>query len=116
MFELLCEKLTKAIITFLRLQIRAGVDAVQIFDSLGGILPKNEFCEASAVWMREIVAALAREVPVIVFSKGTRDWRIDRRDWRGCGERGLRDNPHRSSARSWLRRSRCKGISIRLSW
>ena len=74
MFELLCEKLTKAIITFLRLQIRAGVDAIQIFDSLGGIIPTNEFRAASAVWMREIVAALAREVPVIVFSKGSRDW------------------------------------------
>jgi uroporphyrinogen decarboxylase len=74
MFELLCEKLTKAIITFLRLQIRAGVDAVQIFDSQGGILPVNEFQDASAVWMREIVSALAQEVPVIVFSKGTRDW------------------------------------------
>ena len=74
MFELLCEKLTKAIITFLRLQIRAGVDAIQIFDSLGGIIPTDEFRAASAVWMREIVAALAREVPVIVFSKGSRDW------------------------------------------
>ena len=75
MFELLCEKLTGAITTFLRLQLRAGVDAVQIFDSLGGIIPKNEFQEASAVWMREIVSALGREVPVIVFSKGSRDWR-----------------------------------------
>ena len=75
MFELLCEKLTSAIITCLRLQIRAGVDAVQIFDSLGGIIPKNEFQDASAVWMREIVSALGREVPVIVFSKGSRDWR-----------------------------------------
>ena len=74
MFQLLCEKLTKAIITFLRLQIRAGVDAVQIFDSLGGKIPTDEFRAASAVWMREIVAALAREVPVIVFSKGSRDW------------------------------------------
>lgn len=74
LFESLCEKLTNVVITFLRLQIRAGVDAVQIFDSLGGILPGDQFREASAVWMREIVAALAREVPVIVFSKSSRDW------------------------------------------
>lgn len=74
MFELLCEKLTSAVITFLRMQIRAGVDAVQIFDSHGGILPGDQFREASAVWMREIVAALDQEVPVIVFSKGSRDW------------------------------------------
>jgi uroporphyrinogen decarboxylase len=75
LFEKVCEKLTTAVITFLRMQIRAGVDAVQIFDSLGGIIPENEFQAASAVWMREIVAALGDEVPVIVFSKGTRDWK-----------------------------------------
>jgi uroporphyrinogen decarboxylase len=75
LFELLCEKLTSAVINFLRLQIRAGADAVQIFDSLGGILPEDQFRDASAVWMREIVAALAQEVPVIVFSKSSRDWR-----------------------------------------
>ena len=75
LFEILCEKLRDAVITFLRMQIRAGVDAVQIFDSLGGIVPEDDFRAASAVWMREIVASLAGEVPVIVFSKGSRDWR-----------------------------------------
>lgn len=74
LFEELCEKLTSAIITFLQMQIRAGADAVQIFDSLGGLIPPAEFRAASAVWMREIVAALAGQVPVIVFSKGTREW------------------------------------------
>ena len=74
LFEALCEKLTFAIIAFLRMQIAAGVDAVQIFDSHGGLIPFQEFQAASGVWMREIIAALATRVPVIVFSKGTRDW------------------------------------------
>jgi uroporphyrinogen decarboxylase len=74
LFELLCDKLTNAVVRFLRMQIRAGADAVQIFDSLGGLLPEHEFRSASGVWIREIVASLSGNVPVIVFSKGTRDW------------------------------------------
>ena len=74
LFEALCEKLTNAVITFLRLQIGAGVDAVQIFDSHGGLIPLNHFQAASGVWIRDIIASLANRVPVIVFSKGTRDW------------------------------------------
>jgi uroporphyrinogen decarboxylase len=73
-FELLCDKLTEAVTIFLREQIRAGVDAVQIFDSLGGLLPNADFQAASGVWIREIVASLGDQVPVIVFSKGARDW------------------------------------------
>jgi uroporphyrinogen decarboxylase len=74
LFEALCEKLTDAVITFLRMQISAGVDAVQIFDSHGGLIPLDDFQAASGVWIREIITALAHRVPVIVFSKGTRDW------------------------------------------
>jgi uroporphyrinogen decarboxylase len=73
-FELLCDKLTEAVILFLRAQIRAGVDAVQIFDSLGGSIPDADFRAASGVWIREVVAGLGGQVPVILFSKGTRDW------------------------------------------
>lgn len=69
LFELLMEKLTEAIIQYLENQIIAGVDAVQIFDTLGGILSKEEFASASAVWMKEIVHKLNGRAPVIVFSK-----------------------------------------------
>jgi uroporphyrinogen decarboxylase len=74
LFEALCRKLTGAVIPFLQMQIEAGVDAVQIFDSHGGLLPADEFQAASGIWIREIVAALANQAPVIVFSKGTRGW------------------------------------------
>lgn len=75
-FEMLCEKLTEAVTQFLIAQIRAGVDAVQIFDSHGGLLPRHEFAAASGVWIREIVASLCNRAPVIVFSKGARDWPV----------------------------------------
>jgi len=71
LFERLLQKLTKAITNFLRLQIEAGVDAVQIFDSLGGVLSDGNFWAGSGRWMREIIAGLEGRVPVIVFSKGT---------------------------------------------
>ncbi len=77
-FWRLMEKLTAAVSAFLQLQIAAGADAVQLFDSHGGQLAPEDFAEASARWMQEIVGAIrsgAASVPVIVFSLGThRNW------------------------------------------
>ncbi len=70
-FARLMEKLTKAITSFLRLQIEAGADALQIFDSLGGVLSDGNFMPASGQWIKQIVTAIKGQVPVIVFSKGT---------------------------------------------
>ena len=72
-FEL-AEKLTAAVIAHLQMQIEAGVDAVQIFDSHGGLLAPTEFQEASGRWIKEIISALhvtRPAFPVIVFSLGT---------------------------------------------
>jgi uroporphyrinogen decarboxylase len=69
-FARLLEKLTAAVTGFLQLQIDAGVDAVQIFDSLGGVLSASNFVPASAQWTKQIVGSLKGQVPVIVFSKG----------------------------------------------
>lgn len=71
LFSKLFEKLTAAVTTFLQMQIEAGADAVQIFDSLGGTLSNTAFAAASGDWMKRIVAGLRGRVPVIVFSKGT---------------------------------------------
>jgi uroporphyrinogen decarboxylase len=69
-FDELCEKLTKAVTDYLQMQIDAGVDAIQIFDSLGGVLSAGAFESASGVWMRRIIESLQGRVPVIVFAKG----------------------------------------------
>jgi uroporphyrinogen decarboxylase len=71
LFASLMLKLTTAVTDFLQLQIDAGVDAIQIFDSLGGILPTDLFEAASGRWIKAIIASLRGNVPVIVFSKGT---------------------------------------------
>lgn len=54
----LAEKLTAAITAYLQMQIAAGVDALQIFDSHGGHLAPSEFQEASGRWIGEIIAGL----------------------------------------------------------
>ena len=72
-FSFLMEKLSAAVTKLLQMQIAAGADAVQIFDSLGGLLLQNDFAGGSAQWMNQIISALGGAVPVIVFSKDVHD-------------------------------------------
>lgn len=69
----LMEKLCDAVVEYLELQIEAGADAVQIFDTLGHLLPVGDYEEASGRWITEIVGRLERKAPVIVFAKGVND-------------------------------------------
>ena len=71
LFNRLCEKLTDACTRYLQMQIDTGVDAIQIFDTLGGGLAPSAFQEASGRWIKDIIAGLRGHTPVIVFSKGT---------------------------------------------
>lgn len=70
-FRALAKKLTEAITSYLKMQIAAGVDALQIFDSHGGHLSSAEFQAASGKWIKEIISDLGGKVPVIAFSLGT---------------------------------------------
>jgi uroporphyrinogen decarboxylase len=74
-FRALAKKLTEGITEYLKMQIAAGVDAVQVFDSHGGHLSEGEFQAASGRWIKEIISGLGGKVPVIAFSLGThRNW------------------------------------------
>jgi uroporphyrinogen decarboxylase len=67
----LLDMLTEAVIHSLTLQIAAGVHAVQIFDTWGGILPIHLFDSFSGKYMKKIAEELKTlGVPVILFSKG----------------------------------------------
>jgi uroporphyrinogen decarboxylase len=70
-FDALLEKITAALIAYFRMQIAAGADAIQIFDSWGGIIAGPDYQAASLRWIREIVAALPADFPVILYAKGT---------------------------------------------
>ena len=71
LFDALLEKLTAALIAYFQMQIAAGADAIQIFDSWGGLLAGQDYEAASLRWIRQIVAALPREFPLILYAKGT---------------------------------------------
>jgi len=78
MHELL-DKLAESVTGYLNAQIRAGVQAVQIFDTWGGALSAHAYKEFSLAYMKKIVAGLIREhdgqkIPVILFTKNGGDW------------------------------------------
>lgn len=77
LFDALLEKLTAALIAYFQMQIRAGADAIQIFDSWGGIIAGPDYEAASLQWIRRIIAALPRDFPVILYAKGTAPHLID---------------------------------------
>jgi uroporphyrinogen decarboxylase len=76
-FDALLEKLTESLIAYFRMQIAAGADAIQIFDSWGGLIAGPDYEAASLKWIRRIVAALPADFPVILYAKGTAPHLID---------------------------------------
>lgn len=66
----LLQMITDTTIAYLRAQIAAGADLVQIFDSWAGLLSKADFETIALPYIRQIVAAVGREAPVIIFAKG----------------------------------------------
>lgn len=67
--EQLLDMITRATISYLKMQIKAGADIVQIFDSWAGILPPEQYRRFSLKYISEICNAI-NEVPVTVFAKG----------------------------------------------
>ena len=70
LFTALMEKITAAVIDYCQMQIRAGADAIQLFDSWGGVIAGQDYEAASLRWIRQIIAALPKDFPVIVYAKG----------------------------------------------
>lgn len=66
----LLQKITDTTIAYLKEKVKAGVDAVQVFDSWGGMLSPTDYQEFSWQYMQQIINALYEEAPVIAFGKG----------------------------------------------
>lgn len=66
----LMEKLTVALVDYLNAQVRAGAQALQIFDSWIGCLGPADYLEYVQPHMRKLFAALDKSVPVIHFGTG----------------------------------------------
>ena len=66
----LLQKITDTTITYLKAKVAAGVDAVQIFDSWGGMLSPTDYQTFSWKYIQQIIDALKDETHVIAFGKG----------------------------------------------
>lgn len=69
-FRQLLELLTRALIRYLRMQIEAGADAIQIFDSCASHCSWSAYEGFSLRWIRRLIAGLPPEIPIIVFARG----------------------------------------------
>lgn len=89
----LLDKLADSVILYLNAQIKAGAQAVMVFDTWGGVLGHHEYREVSLQYMAKIVAGLIREnegrrVPVTLFTKGGGLW-LEAIAATGCDAIGL---------------------------
>ncbi|KAG1649023.1 Uroporphyrinogen decarboxylase [Nymphon striatum] len=66
----LLQKITDTTIAYLKAKVKAGVNAVQVFDSWGGMLSPTDYNEFSWQYIQQIIDAIKDETPVIVFGKG----------------------------------------------
>jgi uroporphyrinogen decarboxylase len=68
--HVLLDKLARTVAAYLSAKIEAGAQAVQIFDTWGGILPPDEFREFSLRYIGQVLQLLNRNgAPTIVFCK-----------------------------------------------
>jgi uroporphyrinogen decarboxylase len=66
----LLDKITTSTVAYLKAQVRAGADLVQVFDSWAGILSPEQYRQFSLPYLDRICRELAPLVPVTVFAKG----------------------------------------------
>ena len=66
----LLQMITDTTIDYLKAKVAAGVDAVQLFDSWGGLLSPDDYNIFSWPYIQQIVTALKDDIPLIVFGKG----------------------------------------------
>jgi uroporphyrinogen decarboxylase len=106
----LCDRFATFMIDYLRAQVDAGAEALQVFDSWAGALGRIDYREFAQPHSARIFAELANVgVPLIHFGVGTTailgdiaraggdvigiDWRLPLDDaWRIVGDRGIQGN------------------------
>jgi uroporphyrinogen decarboxylase len=103
------ERLVDVLARYLRAQIDAGVDAVQVFDSWAGALGTEDYERAVLPHTRRLFSATPDRVPRIHFATGNPallplvasveceavsvDWRLPLDEaWRAIGDRALQGN------------------------
>ncbi len=93
LFERILDINAQAVADYLNAQIAAGAQAVQIFDTWGGMLADGDFQRFSLAATKKVIDRLTRvsegrRVPAIVFTKGGGEW-IAECAQSGCDALGL---------------------------
>lgn len=87
----LLEVLSRSVVSYLQAKAEAGVSALMIFDTWGGILNTSDYTEMSLRYMAQIVHQLKQQVPdipIILFTKGGGEW-VESIAGTGCDAIGL---------------------------
>jgi uroporphyrinogen decarboxylase len=69
--HMLLQKITDVTIGYLKAQVQAGADVVQVFDSWSGMLSPADFNAFAKPYLTRIADALKDDAPVILFPKGS---------------------------------------------
>jgi uroporphyrinogen decarboxylase len=67
----LLQKITDVTIKYLKAQVKAGADIVQVFDSWSGMLSPADFKIFAQPYLIQIADAVSTDAPVILFPKGS---------------------------------------------
>ncbi|NNF52156.1 MAG: uroporphyrinogen decarboxylase [Gammaproteobacteria bacterium] len=89
----LLEILARAVTEYLNAQVRAGAQALMIFDTWGGTLTRENYRDFSLNYMQQIVDGLIREhegrrIPVTLFTKNGGAW-LEEMAATGCDALGI---------------------------
>jgi uroporphyrinogen decarboxylase len=79
LLERILEINIQSVAAYLTEQVKAGAQALMIFDTWGGMLPDGWYQQVSLAAMQKVIALLPREhegqrIPVIIFTKGGGLW------------------------------------------
>ena len=89
--HMLLNKLAISVTEYLIEQVKAGVNALMIFDTWGGILTPRNYQEYSLHYMQKIVQQLKviyPDIPVVLFTKGGGQW-LEKMAATGCDALGI---------------------------
>ncbi|QWD87834.1 uroporphyrinogen decarboxylase [Polynucleobacter paludilacus] len=82
LLEHILEINVQSVATYLTEQVKAGAQALMIFDTWGGLLPNGWYQRMSLAAMQKVIEQLPREydgrkIPIIIFTKGGGIWLKD---------------------------------------
>ncbi len=71
-FHLLLDKITKATLSYIEMQIEEGIEVFQVFESFGHVLSHSSLMSFSFPYLKRIISFVqSKGIPIILFMKGS---------------------------------------------